>query len=123
MTRDRCMEKLEAIIQRVESGASPVQIREVYVFGSFSRGAMEPNDLDLLVIHDEPGSDLCPLPRDVMDKYSYEDFQDLIRRRERVESVIRKVFRRGRDRIDVILDTDYQAVADRLSTTVAFCSR
>ena len=28
------------------------RVREVYVFGSYARGALEPGDLDLLVVHD-----------------------------------------------------------------------
>src|SRR5258707_2832020 len=73
MTRDRWMEKLETIISRVEAGEAPARIREIHVFGSFARGAIEPNDLDLIVIHDRPSREvLAPLLQAVK-SYSYDN--------------------------------------------------
>jgi predicted nucleotidyltransferase len=54
MTRGQWIKKLETIISRVEAGQAPARIREIHVFGSFARGALEPNDRDLIVVHDQP---------------------------------------------------------------------
>jgi hypothetical protein len=55
MRRERFTDKLVRMIKTIESGALPARVREFYVFGSYSRGALEPGDLDVVVIHDDPG--------------------------------------------------------------------
>src|SRR2546423_3183400 len=42
------------MIEAIQSGSLPARVREFYVFGSYSRGALEPDDLDVIVIHDAP---------------------------------------------------------------------
>ncbi len=51
MHRDKFTTKLVRIIASIESGKLPMDVRELYVFGSYSRGAIEPGDLDLIVVH------------------------------------------------------------------------
>jgi predicted nucleotidyltransferase len=103
MTRDRWIEKLKTIISRVEAGEAPARIREIHVFGSFARGAIEPNDLDLIVIHDRPSREvLAPLLQAVK-SYSYDDLDRSFKAYLRFEAAMRKVFRRGGDRMDIVL--------------------
>jgi predicted nucleotidyltransferase len=51
MHRDKFTAKLVRIIASIESGNLPMDVRELYVFGSYSRGAIEPGDLDLIIVH------------------------------------------------------------------------
>jgi predicted nucleotidyltransferase len=46
MHRDKFTDKLVRIAESIESGTLPMDVRELYVFGSYSRGAIEPGDLE-----------------------------------------------------------------------------
>jgi predicted nucleotidyltransferase len=54
MKREQFTEKLVRMIETIQSGALPARVCEFYVFGSYSRGALEPGDLDVVIIHDRP---------------------------------------------------------------------
>ncbi|MDQ7911376.1 nucleotidyltransferase domain-containing protein [Phytohabitans sp. ZYX-F-186] len=52
MKRERALDLVVQMLQRLEAGAESWPLRlvtEVYVFGSFARGAPEPNDVDIYV--------------------------------------------------------------------------
>ncbi|MFE0858810.1 nucleotidyltransferase domain-containing protein [Streptomyces mutabilis] len=52
MKRERATRLLADMITRLEDGAWPVGlVDEVYVFGSYARGALEPNDVDVVIEH------------------------------------------------------------------------
>lgn len=51
MHRDKYTEKLVRILKTLDAGQLPTEPTELYVFGSYSRGAIEPGDLDLILIH------------------------------------------------------------------------
>jgi len=51
MHRDKFTTKLVRIVESIESGKLPMDVRELYVFGSYSRGAIQPGDLDLIIVH------------------------------------------------------------------------
>ncbi|MGI5457504.1 nucleotidyltransferase domain-containing protein [Streptomyces sp. CA-249302] len=52
MKRERATELLHEMLDRLEAGARPLDlVDEVYVFGSYARGALEPGDLDVAVVH------------------------------------------------------------------------
>jgi len=103
MKRELWIHKIEKIIGRVERGAAPARIREIYVFGSFARGAPEPGDLDLIVVHDPPTDEiLAPLKAGVS-KYSFSEVDRELKAFFRFQAALRKVFRRGSDRRDVML--------------------
>jgi len=103
MTRDRWVEKLRTIIGRVEAGEAPARVREIHVFGSFARGVLEPNDLDLIVLHDPPSEEtLAPLLKAV-DSYSYDRLDQACKAERRFEAAMTKIFRRGSERMDVRL--------------------
>jgi hypothetical protein len=53
MTRARCVRIVERAVGDLETGRTPAPCRELYVFGSFSRGALVCGDLDLVIIHDQ----------------------------------------------------------------------
>lgn len=95
MKREKFTEKLVRIIQTIESGAVPAKVQEFYVFGSYARGALEPGDLDILVVHDDPGR-----------KYWDALEQEGLSRREmftRFETQMRKTLRRPGEPIDIVL--------------------
>lgn len=51
---DILLTKLEQIINTVENAKDlPLDVKEIYVFGSFIRGKQQPGDLDLVIIHQE----------------------------------------------------------------------
>jgi predicted nucleotidyltransferase len=52
MDREKFTEKLVRMIETIESGVLPARVREFYTFGSYARGAMNPDDLDVIVVHD-----------------------------------------------------------------------
>jgi len=56
MKRELLAQKLERIVAAIEQGAVPLPVRELHVFGSFRRGAIECGDLDLLLVVGKPPS-------------------------------------------------------------------
>lgn len=114
MRRERWIEKLETIVSRVEAGQAPARIREIHVFGSFARGALEPNDLDLIVIHDKPSEEiLAPLMLAVK-SYSYGELDQSCKAYERFQAAMRRVFRRGGERMDIKLAESLDSAANQL---------
>ncbi|MFD8197845.1 nucleotidyltransferase domain-containing protein [Streptomyces wuyuanensis] len=52
MKRERATRLLADMITRLEAGGWPLGlVDEVYVFGSYARGALEPNDVDVVIEH------------------------------------------------------------------------
>jgi predicted nucleotidyltransferase len=50
--RERATRLLADMITRLEGGGWPLGlVEEVYVFGSYARGALEPNDVDVVIEH------------------------------------------------------------------------
>ena len=54
MKREKFTEKLVRMIETIEANALPAKVKKLYVFGSYARGALEPGDLDLIVIYQWP---------------------------------------------------------------------
>jgi predicted nucleotidyltransferase len=53
--RERALQLAERVLQRLDEGQGewPLSlVKELYVFGSFARGATEPHDVDIDVEHD-----------------------------------------------------------------------
>ena len=57
MDRGKATEKLIRMTQTIASGALPAPVKAFYVFGSYARGALNPNDLDVVVVYENPGKD------------------------------------------------------------------
>ena len=55
MDREKATEKLIRMAQTIASGVLPAPIKAFYVFGSYARGALNPNDLDVIVVYENPG--------------------------------------------------------------------
>jgi len=54
LKREVLLSKLERVINIIERDRDlPLDIKEVYIFGSFVRGKEEPRDLDLIMVHNE----------------------------------------------------------------------
>jgi predicted nucleotidyltransferase len=52
MRRERATRLLTDMITRLGNGGWPLGlVEEVYVFGSYARGALEPNDVDVVIEH------------------------------------------------------------------------
>lgn len=52
MKRERATGLLADMIKRLEGGGWPLGlVEEVYIFGSYARGALEPNDVDVVIEH------------------------------------------------------------------------
>lgn len=52
MKRERATELLQEMLDRLDEGRRPLDlVDEVHVFGSYARGALEPGDLDVAVVH------------------------------------------------------------------------
>jgi len=49
--REQCQSLLERIASDVCAKNLPIEVHAVYVFGSFARGALESNDLDVVIVH------------------------------------------------------------------------
>jgi predicted nucleotidyltransferase len=50
--RERATEILQEMLGRLDEGGRPLDlVDEVHVFGSYARGALEPGDLDVAVVH------------------------------------------------------------------------
>ena len=54
MHREQLTAKLVRMIETIHAQRLPARVREFYVFGSYARGALEPGDLDVVVVHDRP---------------------------------------------------------------------
>ncbi|MCC3777444.1 nucleotidyltransferase family protein [Streptomyces sp. UNOB3_S3] len=55
MKRERATRLLHDMIDRLEKGGWPLNlVEEIYLFGSYARGALEPSDVDLVVQHTDP---------------------------------------------------------------------
>ncbi|MFC1421547.1 nucleotidyltransferase domain-containing protein [Streptacidiphilus cavernicola] len=52
MKRERATALMAEMVDRLEGGAWPLGlVKEVYVFGSYARGALNPGDVDVVVQH------------------------------------------------------------------------
>jgi hypothetical protein len=52
MKRETLLRNLGIIVERINAEDLPVQVKEIYVFGSFIRGKEKPHDLDIVIISD-----------------------------------------------------------------------
>lgn len=53
MTRDHATRILARILATIDGGGVPARVDGVWVFGSYARGALEPGDIDLIVVHEQ----------------------------------------------------------------------
>lgn len=115
MERAYWKKKLRTIMARVEAGEAPARVREIYVFGSFARGALDPNDLDLIVVHDPPSPELYAAMLAAVESYSHDDINQHLRAELRFNAAMRRVFRRGSERMDVFTGRSFEDATWRVT--------
>ncbi|MFO0811636.1 MAG: nucleotidyltransferase domain-containing protein [Gemmatales bacterium] len=105
MQRDRWTEKLARIVADIEAGNTPVPVLQLYVFGSYARGALNPNDLDLVIIHEEPSTELLGAMQQAIKTRTYSYLDSLMGARVRFEARLRQSLRRPGEKMDLLTGT------------------
>ena len=77
-------------------------------------GALEPNDLDLIVVHDKPSEEILAPLDGAVKSYSYDELDQSLKAYGRFEAAMRKVFRRGGERMDIKLAESLDTAANQL---------
>ena len=94
MHRDKLTQKIERIIGAIEHGETPTRVYELYVFGSYRRGAVECGDLDLILVVEPPTDELReqfgvnPCDHNTWGRINAAVRRSLIRRGEKVHLLI-----------------------------------
>lgn len=104
MKREKYTEKLVRAIETIEANALPAKVKELYVFGSYARGALEPGDLDVIVIYEWP-------PKATFEDWVQEKVNNGLGRYEAVhqtahwvKATMKAAFRRPGERIHLVLE-------------------
>lgn len=103
MDRNIATSKIERIIHAIESDKFPVRVRELHVFGSYARGALDPGDLDLIVIHDSPQELLEKIKCEFDNKYGKHSWPSGVYAYRKLESLMRAVMRKPGEKMDIFL--------------------
>ena len=90
----------------IERGKTPAAVLEVYVFGSYVRGALEPNDLDMVVVHERPSEELIQQYRDELFRTRKSWFDDITEPGRRFEAKMRNALKHRGEKIDLLLSSD-----------------
>lgn len=99
MKRTAATQKLKRIINVLDSGQIP-NAHELYVFGSYSRGALQPNDIDLVLCCD-PDPDPTHTYKYLSTKYPpWKAFKIL----SSIENQPRRLLVRPGERVDMIIE-------------------
>jgi len=100
MDRQKATEKLIRMVQVIAAGALPAPVKAFYVFGSYARGSLKPNDLDVVVVYEDPGRDYW----DSLDAELRKCGKDAILNGGRLfQTRMRGALRRPGERVDVML--------------------
>jgi hypothetical protein len=113
MNRERVTRQIERIVHAIEDEEFPAAVKEFYVFGSYARGALNPGDLDLILIHDSPCPDfMLRLQDELIEKYGDDDFYwpRGMRPERQFEKQMRAVVRRPGEKMDILLATSTEKV-------------
>jgi hypothetical protein len=101
--REKLTESLARMLQTVDAGELPAKVREVYDFGSYARGAICPGDLDLLVIHDDPGKDYWSRLKEQLKGQGHGGLQIIALAAARFHGEMRRKLRRPGEKADILL--------------------
>lgn len=111
MHRDKFTAKLVRIVESIESGDLPMDVRELYVFGSYSRGAIEPGDLDLIIVHG-PGRQEIDKRVDKALKKSHPDILAAVRVAAGKQEAARlRLFRKPGEAVQIIFTESVEQVS------------
>lgn len=112
MDRKIATKQIERIIHSIEDEKFPAKVRVLYVFGSYSRGALNPGDLDLILIHHPVPELLERLKVALIEKHG-ENFMSWPRGQwpeQKFESMMRRVMRRPGEKMDILLGSSIEQV-------------
>ncbi len=94
----------------IEAGGFPVAVKAFYVFGSYARGALEPHDLDVILIYEKPS------------KEDWQRFEERLLAEGRYDSEIapaiafsrwmRDPLKKRGERVDILLDHSFETFED-----------
>ena len=110
MNRDKATKILSRILETIDQGRVPARIREVYVFGSYARGALEPNDIDLVVVHDHMPGDLRSQLEQRARKVARDFMQQLFYPDVRFKGMITRALRKPGEAVDMLLGNSLEAI-------------
>lgn len=102
MKREAATKKLVRMLEAIESGEVPINVREFYVFGSYARGSLEPHDLDLLLFYDG-GEALDRRATAELEARGYTIFDIIQKGARRFQAEIRRSLCRPGERIDLAI--------------------
>jgi Nucleotidyltransferase domain len=114
MDRQIATRQIERIVHAIEDEKFPTRVRELHVFGSYARGALNPGDLDLILIHD-PASELLERLKVELVKKHGNNFLYWPRGQwpeQKFESMMRQVMRRPGEKMDILLGTSMAKITE-----------
>ncbi len=106
MHRDQALGKLRRMAAVIQSGELPAAIRGLYVFGSFSRGALSPGDLDLILWYAEPDPKLLEECKHWVRERARNICEQVSNGHERFEKLLRQQLRKRGEKVDLIVTRD-----------------
>jgi predicted nucleotidyltransferase len=106
MKREQFTAKLVRIIETIRAGATPAPVRAVYIFGSYSRGALQPGDLDIIVVHAPPTRKHLESLAQRLERNCTSFTEQLIKVRAWFEVDMRAALRKPGEKVQVILTQD-----------------
>lgn len=115
MNRERATRQIERIVAAIEADEFPALVKECHVFGSYARGALQPGDLDLILIHDPAPPELLEgLTEEIVRKYGKDrmHWPRGIWPERKFENMMRGVVRKPGEKMDILLGTSMQQVLD-----------
>jgi hypothetical protein len=114
--RDKFTEKLVRIVKAIEGGAMIAPVRSLYVFGSYSRGAIECGDLDLILIHEpfERKAELAAFRHYKREHHSDDEAEHKARKKLKGDFI--RALRKPGERIQILLETDFARAIESINT-------
>lgn len=106
MKREQFTAKLMRILKTLDSASFPARVREVYVFGSYARGALEPGDLDLLVLHDRASPEYELAVYNHFKERGLSDLEAICRTLSKFRAEMSRPFRKPGERVQVLLTSE-----------------
>ncbi|MHB1033376.1 MAG: nucleotidyltransferase domain-containing protein [Pirellulales bacterium] len=112
MKREDCTKKLVRTIERIEAGTLSATIKELYVFGSYARGAIEPGDLDIVVVYEDPGPDYWKKERTKAKYAAISVYQAALTTWHEFRTRLADALRSRGERIDLVLASSLEDVTE-----------
>lgn len=116
MKRERATKILTRILQTVDSLSGESPIREVFVFGSYAEGALNPGDIDLVIVHDPVTDELRERLEHEAKSKRLNHIDELYYPVVRYQAMIKKPLRRPGESVDILLDTSFEGILSQYST-------